>query len=1033
MKRNLHYTLLVFTTLVLVFQTGFGQTNSNPFDKKKKTSSNKTTITPSKLNQGVFNTFSSFDRNLLTQQDYRPNTIPFVIQSSLNKEVFSEISFAKNGIINFAESKNGTGVSYNSKSESNAIEASFAFMENIKMAMQISNPKEEFKKMTILNDEYGWTHIKMQQYFKGIKVYGGQVILHGINNSITRFNGTYYPTPNIEDIIPIIDRKQAADQAIEDVKTITTFKSLTELETEILDYTEPDVELIIYHPERNLNKEQLAYHVTVRPNFLDRYEYFIDAVTGQVIDKYNNTCSDGPFTAQAADLNGITRTINTYLVGSKYYMLDGSKSMFNPGQSDLPDNPVGGILTIDANNSNTNNMNLFHVTSTNNSWNNPTAVSAHYNADVTFQYYKNTHNRTSINGQGGTIISVINIADDNGGGLDNAFWNGQAMFYGNGDQVFLPLAGALDVGAHEMTHGVVQNTANLEYKNESGAINEAMADISGAMVDRDDWQLGEDVIKPNSPYYPTGALRDMQNPHNGGTSLSDPSFQPMHTNEQYTGTSDNGGVHINSGIINHAYYLLAEAISKNKAEKLFYRALSQYMTKSSQFIDCRLAFEQAAKDIYGNNSTEYDAVVNAFYSVGIGEQGGGGDGTNPPGDLPTNPGQDYIVSVDVNDNDPNTLYISSTAGTDFVPISQTKVKRKLSITDDGYFAVFVDENDMMRSIVMSGTDTDQQFSPDVIWDNVAISKDGNKLAAITTSIDSAIYVYRFDTQQWAKFHLYNPTFTEGVVTHNVLYADAIEWDYTGQYLIYDAYNELENSQGQNIDYWDMGFINVWNNITNNWGDGEIFKLFSSLPEGISVGNPSLSKNSAFIMAFDYFDENTGDIFLLATNLETGDIGELYQNTVLGFPNYSKNDDKIVFGDEFNGKEVVSYIELASDKINPAGSVEPFIDVAKFPVWYATGVRDLSDIDEEEVNTFFTNVYPNPFSSEVNVVLDIPQRTDYKLSVYDVMGKLMKELDGKTQGQLLKETLDLNGLNEGTYFVKIVVGDQVSSKKIVKIN
>lgn len=1019
--------------MLFVSHIGFGQSGSSPFDVKKKSSSNVTSKKPSALNMGSLNNAASFNRNVINSKDYEPKTIPFVLTKTMNKDIFSDMSYAKNGILNFAESKPNAGISFESRSEENVVSASYSFMNNIKVAMKINDPSDEFQKMTIVDDEYGWTHIKMQQYYKGIKVYGGQVILHGINGMITKFNGTYYPTPDINDLMPVIDGKQAADLAIADVKLVTTFKLLSEIEQDILNYTEPETELIIYHPDRILNKEQLAYHVTVRPNFLDRYEYFVNANTGHIIDKYNNTCTDGPATAQAPDLNGITRTINTYLVGGNYYMLDGSKSMFNQGQSNLPDNPVGGIITLDANNSSSNDISLFHITSSNNSWNNPTAVSAHYNADVTFNYYKNTHNRTSINGQGGTIISVINIADENGGGMDNAFWNGQAMFYGNGDQVFLPLAGAIDVGAHEMTHGVVQNTANLEYKNESGAINEAMADISGAMVDREDWQLGEDVIKPNSPYYPTGALRDMQNPHNGGSSLDDPSFQPMHTNEQYTGNADNGGVHINSGIINHAYYLLAEAISKDKAEKLFYRALSQYMTKSSQFIDCRLAFEQAAKDIYGNNSTEFNAVVNAFYSVGIGEQGGGGDGTDPPGDLPVNPGQDYIVSVDVNQSDENTLYISSTAGTDFVPISQTQVKRKLSISDDGSFGVFISDESEMMAITLSGQFQEDKIYEDNIWDNVAISKDGSKIAAITTSIDSAIWVYDYGTQAWAKFHLYNPTFTEGEVTQNVLYADAIEWDYTGQYLIYDAYNELENNQGQDIDYWDMGFINVWNNSTNNWGDGEIFKLFSGLPEGVSVGNPSLAKNSPFIIAFDYFDENTGDIYLLAANLETGDIGELYQNTVLGFPNYSKNDDKLVFGDESGGNEVVSYIDLNSDKINPSGSVQPLINVAKFPVWYATGVRDLSDINEEKDETLFTNIYPNPFSSAINVVLDVPQYSDYQLIVFDLFGKQLKEMNGRSGGQLIKETIDLSELNRGTYFVRLVLDNKVSSRKIVKIN
>lgn len=91
--------------------------------------------------------------------------------------------------------------------------------------------------------------------------------------------------------------------------------------------------------------------------------------------------------------------------------------------------------------------------------------------------------------------------------MGNAFWNGQAMFYGNGDNAFQPLAKGLDVAGHEMTHGVVEGTANLEYQGKSGALNQSFADIFGVMIDRDDWKIGEDVVKTSA--FPSGALRSM--------------------------------------------------------------------------------------------------------------------------------------------------------------------------------------------------------------------------------------------------------------------------------------------------------------------------------------------------------------------------------------------------------------------------------------------------------------------------------------------------------------------------------------------
>src|SRR5512145_778308 len=173
-------------------------------------------------------------------------------------------------------------------------------------------------------------------------------------------------------------------------------------------------------------------------------------------------------------------------------------------------------MTLNANSTSTSNLDYSLISSTNNTWTGmKAAVSAHYNAYLAYEYFRTTFNRNSINGKGGNIISFINVTESDGSSMENAFWNGQAVFYGNGGSHFKSLAGALDVTAHELGHGVVSNSANLEYIGQSGAMNETYADIFGSMVDREDWLIGEDVVK--TAYYPSGALRDMADPHNGGT------------------------------------------------------------------------------------------------------------------------------------------------------------------------------------------------------------------------------------------------------------------------------------------------------------------------------------------------------------------------------------------------------------------------------------------------------------------------------------------------------------------------------------
>ncbi len=619
----------------------------------------------------------------------------------------------------------------------------------------------------------------------------------------------------------------------------------------------------------------LAWLITIRPNFLEEWKYFVDAKSGEIIRKYNSTNSDGPTTGTGPDLNNVSRTFNVYLDQGTYALYDAAETMYNSTSGE------GVIITLDANNTSTSNLNYSYVTSTNNTWTQKAAISAHYNASRAFSYFKNTFGRNSINGQGGNILSLVNVTEDDGSSMENAFWNGQAVFYGNGGTAFKPLAGALDVAAHELGHGVISNSANLEYNGQSGAINESFADIFGSMVDRDDWLIGEDVTRVS--FSPSGALRSMSDPHNQGDNTK-PYWQPRHVSEMYLGNQDNGGVHVNSGIGNYAYYLFATAVGKDKAEQVYYRALTEYLTKTSQFIDLRIAVIQSAKDLYGNSAQEAIKAADAFDAVGVYDEAPVND--NP--DYNANPGQQHLLIYNTDINYAPTLYTSPATGSSFEPLSSTVMKGKVSATDDGSSAVFVGSDSKIYVINLDPADPNEQtLSEEAFFDNVAVSKDGNRLAAISTDIDTAIFVYDFGRAQWKKFRLYNPTTSDNNITAGgVLYADAIEFDPTGEYLIYDAFNELTSSSSTDISYWDVGFIKVWDNNSNAFGDGSIMKLFTSLPEHVSVGNPVFSKNSPNIIAFDYFyDDGVNQEYrIYGANLETGDLVQITDNYNVGISN-----------------------------------------------------------------------------------------------------------------------------------------------------
>ncbi len=812
----------------------------------------------------------------------------------------------------------------NAKTES-ATQNCYHFLEDIKSFMQIEEPQKSFFVSGVEEDTFGIQHIRMYQKYKGFRVYNTDFYIHlSTGNEI--FNGKYCIINDDVDIDPKISTSTALNVVTVDLKKKDNYYDLTSAQKSFLNYDSPQIDTVILEKSDIHPSYVLAYFITIRPNFIDEWFYFVNATNGAIIDKYNNTKFDGPEFATGKDLNGVSRTFNTYQEKGLYYMMNISLPMYNATKNE------GFILTLDAQNTPSTTLDYKQITSVDNLWTNPTAVSAHFNASQTYSYFKNTFNRNSINDKGGNIISLINVASEEGESMENAFWNGAAVFYGNGGNSLKPLAGALDVTAHEIGHGVIGNTANLEYKGQSGAINESYADIFGSMVDRDDWFIGEDITKTS--YISTGMLRDMSNPHNDGIN----GWQPAHTSEMYLGLDDNGGVHTNSGIINHAFYLFATATSKEKAEQVFYRALKTYLTKSAQFIDLRIAVILAAKDLYGDNSDEVIQVAIAFNAVGIYEE----QPVVADQNYAVNPGQDYLLMTNTDTTDIVTFYQCSIAGSDFVPLSATVMKRKASVVDDGSAALIVTDKNQLKAVSLNPINpAENLISNDAIWDNVAISKDGARMAVITTSVDTSIFLYDFESRIWAKFKLYNPTTQENIKSGGVLYADAIEFDITGEYVIYDAFNSINSSNGNNIEYWDIGIMKVWDNKTNSFGDGIISKLFGSLPDSVSIGNPVFSKNSPNIIAFDYFDEANKEYAILGLNIETRDLNLITDNNAVGFPSFSRLDDKIAFtAYDALGNSIIKQAILNSDKISSDVPASDLVFLAKWPVFFATGQRPL---------------------------------------------------------------------------------------------
>lgn len=828
-------------------------------------------------------------------------------------------------------------------------------------------------------DNYGMFHAKYQLSFDQFEIYGAEVYVHGHQNNIASMQGLFlFPDKNFNTHYTLSQNEALAIVAkthgISDVKD-----SLKVTEGYYLKGHEE--KLLIYYGKNTTSLPRMCWYIELHRDLLHRDFVFVDANTGEILNTIDATCeANGPKTTTVNDYLGKPTLINTYEYSGAFYMLDASRSMFSSSQSTLPNSPVGAIWTLDAKNTSASGS-LYQISTTNNStWNN-IAVSAHNNAQMCYSYYKNTHSRNSIDAAGGNIISVINVTEEDGSGLDNAYWNGSFMAYGNGKNVFKPLAAALDVGGHEMTHGVVEKTANLEYQGQSGAMNESMADIFGAMIDRDDWRMGEDITK--TAYFPSGALRDLSDPHNGVSSGQN-GYQPRTMSEFYTGSSDNGGVHTNSGIPNWAYYKIATSITKEKAELIYYRALSFYLTKTSQFLDLRFAVIKAATDIHGASSAEVAAIKAAFDAVQIYDpnpsgSGGGGSGGGSGGtyDLPANTGTEKVLSYDTDNSTAATLYISSTVPNNFSVLSSTNFNRKPSVTDNGIKVYFVDENGYLKGLASDQSYAENTLSNQSIWANAAISKDGSKLAVITNTSDTSVWVYNFATTTWKKYKLYNPTYS-GVNSTGVYSVDAIEWDAAGENIIYDAANKTTLSSGGTLDYWDIGIIKVWDNRSDNWGDGKVQKLFNQLPEDISIGNPAFSKNSPYIVAFDYIDAANNINAAMGYNISSNKSNLIIISSKLTNPSFSRLDNKLLYDDIESSSEVIKLIDLNSDKISPvSGSDVSFITDGKWGLWLTYGSRRLKNNAKDILTFSFPGLNP-PVEGVISgstITLSVPANTD----------------------------------------------------------
>ncbi len=434
-----------------------------------------------------------------------------------------------------------------------ALDVAETFLRDHTSLVGITDPDSELEPIDIIGpDEVGMTHVKFAHREAGLPVFGSELIVHVSGNTVTSVNGVYLPS-----FRPVLDVRVegdvAADIAVDYVWDLIDQGLVNGYVAGRDEYLDIDTDPELGFFNRGLisgerTPTRLAWKLSV-----NAYVVFVSAQTGRILESWD--------------------TIHTAMYRELY---DANHGTNLPGQ----------LVCREGQACSTNDSNAREV------WG---------EFETIYDYWRNTHGRDSWDGRGSKIIGTVHYSTN----FQNAYWNGTQMVFGD-DMI------ALDVTGHELGHGVCQTTANLTYKYQPGALNESLSDVWGAMIDSDDWLIGEDL--------PIGAVRSMSDPNAYNQPKDMTEYRRMFFR-------DNGGVHINSGIPNHAAYLLAaggsdQGISvrpqgRSVVEKIWYRTETTKLTSSAKFADFANAAIRACQELYGNGANECVQTENAFKATKI--------------------------------------------------------------------------------------------------------------------------------------------------------------------------------------------------------------------------------------------------------------------------------------------------------------------------------------------------------------------------------------------------------------------------------
>ena len=777
----------------------------------------------------------------------------------------------------------------------------------------IDDPVHEWRLTGSRRDDLNLTQVTFSQAYEGLEVWPSSLTVQlNEKGHAEQVYAAYVPTPSDVETIPGLSEAQARSMAIEFLRSqwVPVPNSPSTMAATLL----------IHAPVTDTPR--LAYSVQAHHASGSDWRVFIDAHTGEVLSALNQICS-AAVKGSGIDALGHVRSIDLWSENNSYAMVDTTKSMFDSERSAPPGlkTTFGGIFVYDANNVSPNQKILPYTPSLISSGNRdsgfgPEAVSASIYLSHIYDYYETQHDRLSIDGSGGNIIGVVNIP------IANAYWQDGIISLGNIGNY----ASALDVVSHEVTHGVIEHTADLIFRDQSGALSEAFSDIFGEAAEAfrnqasPDWIVGSRLAKP---------LRNLKSP--GSIEIVPGRPYPSRMSEFITPSDpllatlpgrDNGGVHLNSTIISHAFYQLVEglpeSIGLNAAERIFYRALTTKLQKQAQFVDCRIACVRSAEELFGLGSAEARRTAEALSVVEILDQIPLPD----PQPVPIVEGQDLVLFTFVDPFDGQT-YLGRAAPGDTLSDEDTSIldipvapDTRPAVSRDGSLAIAVTADFRVVVIDPIAEEAEVILEPDSVW-SVGLSSDGRYVGVVLANEAeplNTIDVIDIATEWSESYPITAPT-REGSGTDTVDFVDSITFTADGQSIYCDGVNSITFSDGDAFGTWNIYSVDLQTK--------SVVSVFPNSSGG-NFANPSLGRAYVDHLLYETEDIETGNSLIYVKDLTSGvqlKVGESTALEGLAFPDFFGDDGAILYSDyPLDGSQGGLFRQrLANDGLAPIGT------------------------------------------------------------------------------------------------------------------